>query len=57
MAIKIDKKIVNYQVIRDQHPAEDKRGPEEAPRATAEIIQMHERIERPEMLFGSTYPD
>jgi len=55
MAIKIDKKIVNYQVVREQHSAESKREAEVAPRASAEIIQMHERIERPEMLLGSTY--
>jgi hypothetical protein len=55
MAIKIDKKIVDYQVVREQHSAEDKREAEVAPRATAEVIQMHERIERPEMLLGSTY--
>ncbi len=55
MAIKIDKKIVDYQVVREQHSEASKRETEAAPRATAEVIQMHERIERPEMLLGSTY--
>ena len=55
MAIKIDKKIVDYQVVREQHSSESKRESEATPRVTAEIIQMHERIELPEMLLGSTY--
>ena len=55
MAIKIDKKIVDYQVVHEQHSSESKRESEATPRVTAEIIQMHERIERPEMLLGSTY--
>jgi len=55
MAIKIDKKIVDYQVVREQHSSESKRESEATSRVTAEVIQMHERIERPEMLLGSTY--
>lgn len=45
MAIKIDKKIVGYSVeTGDQKPgAEDN------------VVHMHERVERPEMLVGSTY--
>ena len=54
MAIKIDKKIVGYEVVRDQ-AAENSALAEAAPRQTAEVIQMHERLERPEMLLGSTY--
>lgn len=50
MAIKIDKKIRGYSVV-----SQDK-GPQQVPaQATAEIIQMHEKIERPDMLIGSTY--
>ena len=48
--IKIEKKIVGYDVESGKEsPA--------APRArpTADVIQMHEKIERPEVLFGSTY--
>lgn len=59
MAIKIDKKIVNYQVG-------DKKSQESAPATTpaaevpqkAEIIRMHEKLERPEgmeCLEGATY--
>ena len=55
--IKIDKQIVDYKVVQDQPP--DKRGQEvravEQEKAPAEIIHMHERIERPPMLKGYTY--
>ncbi len=54
MAIKIDKKIVGYQVVRDQSAGTVAQA-EAAPRQTAEVIQMHERLERPDMLVGSTY--
>ncbi|MDJ0711136.1 MAG: NrdJb [Woeseiaceae bacterium] len=55
--MKIDKKIVGYAV---NQPAEQK---EEAKKEfkregggdRAEVIRMHERLERPEMLIGSTY--
>ncbi len=53
MAIKIEKQIVEYSVAKEQE--------ELAPEATAvaeqesNIIHMHEKVERPEMLFGSTY--
>jgi len=57
-AIKIGKKIVGYEVARDD--ADDKaaeaalaeaRGVEEE----TNVVQMHEKLERPEMLLGSTY--
>ena len=61
MAVKIDKKIKGYAVVT----AEDKekavagasvaREKIEAELPTADVIQMHERIERPEVLIGSTY--
>jgi len=55
--IKIDKQIVGYAV---NQPAEEK---EEAKKEfkregggdRAEVIRMHEKLERPEMLVGSTY--
>ena len=66
MAIRIDKKIVNYRVRADAPPASETREREEQAqrragspprreRETAQVIQMHERLERPEMLLGSTY--
>ena len=50
MAIKIDKKIVAYSVVRgdDSLPA-----PTGEP--TAAVQQMHESLARPEMLSGATY--
>ena len=66
MAVKIDKKIKGYAVVKP----EDKAAPAQAasvPRETveaelhdadkrmADVIQMHERIERPDVLIGSTY--
>ena len=66
MAIKIDKKIVDYRVFSDTRAAtgdrlrereDDSQKTESAPveRETAQVIQMHEQLERPEMLVGSTY--
>jgi hypothetical protein len=60
MAIEIEKKIVGYDVLDDETLArEEISGAEEQPQeeesTTAEIIQMHEKLERPEMLLGSTY--
>jgi len=65
MTIEIDKKIVGYEVVEGEQPerqdteevtaeevtAESK----DSDAVTAEIIQMHEKLERPEMLLGSTY--
>ena len=52
MATTIDKKIVDYGVKTEgaETPA-----PAEAERPKAEVIQMHERLERPDVLVGSTY--
>ena len=50
MAIRIDKKIIEYDIEpRDEAPATPPSRPK------ADVIQMHEKIERPETLFGSTY--
>ncbi len=57
MTIKIEKKIVEYSVAREEetrNAAEDP-APAAATGARADIIQMHEKLERPEMLLGSTY--
>ena len=66
MAIRIDKKIVHYRVLSDPGSAvgeppevtDDTHktvAPASAERETAQVIQMHEQLERPEMLVGSTY--
>ena len=49
MAIKIDQKIIDYGI----ESREETHTP--PPRPKADVIQMHEKIERPEMLLGSTY--
>jgi len=65
MTIEIDKKIVGYEVLESEQPeqqdTEEVAAEEVMPdirdsdSVTAEIIQMHEKLERPEMLLGSTY--
>ncbi|KRA50771.1 NrdJb [Pseudoxanthomonas sp. Root630] len=65
MAVKIDKKIKGYSVLTPEDKAREAAAPvatASVPRETVEketpqdnIIQMHERIERPEVLIGSTY--
>ena len=57
MATKIDQKIVGYKVISED---EKVRQAEQAAAAAEEqrksnIIHMHESVERPEVLIGSTY--
>jgi len=58
MTIRIDKKIVNYEV-QDNKPEEHKpAGKKEVSRDKADIIRMHEKLERPEgmeCLEGATY--
>ncbi|QQQ02168.1 NrdJb [Lysobacter enzymogenes] len=63
MAVKIEKKIKGYSVVTPEDKAKEAAKAaaasvasvkaEELP--TADVIQMHERIERPEILIGSTY--
>ena len=45
MAIKIEKDITGYEVVRVD--------PQSTPESN--VIQMHEKLQRPEMLLGSTY--
>ena len=53
MTIKIEKKIVDYRVVSEE---EDKpTAVEERSKAESNIVHMHEKVARPEMLFGSTY--
>ncbi len=53
MSTKIDKKIVGYGIKtgKESKPAP----PEPKPEQKAEVIRMHERLERPDVLVGSTY--
>ena len=68
MTIEIKNKIVSYEVVNNEAGVSEEKisdnmvESEQAKQdiidnesATAEIIQMHEKIERPEMLLGSTY--
>jgi hypothetical protein len=66
MTIKIDRKIVKYSVQKPEDKATEKSAESKAPPAAeetvrdrnghmAKVIRMHEKLERPEMLIGSTY--
>ena len=59
MAVKIDRKITGYAVVKPEDAAvEGQSVPRETVEAElpkADVIHMHERIERPEVLIGSTY--
>ena len=54
---KIDKKIVGYSVNQSSLNSDSKQNiQKEEPREhRAEVIRMHEKLERPEILVGSTY--
>ena len=62
MAVRIEKKIKGYAVVTPDDKAREAQKGESVSRAQVEaelpednVIQMHERIERPEVLIGSTY--
>lgn len=68
MTIEIKNKIVSYEVVNNEAGVSEEKTADnmveseqakeditDKESATAEIIQMHEKIERPEMLLGSTY--
>lgn len=56
MTIEIKNKIVGYEVVHNKDKAEQQKTADAVKEhAKAEIIHMHEKIERPEMLLGSTY--
>src|SRR5512141_1646831 len=60
MAVKIDKKIKGYAVVTPEAKEAARvesvqRAALEAKLPMADVIQMHEKIERPEVLIGSTY--
>jgi len=58
-ALKIDKKIVNYRVEGSEPkvslPATEKVAPVIETSEDGKVVRMHEKLERPEMLLGSTY--
>jgi hypothetical protein len=56
MATKIESRIVGYQVkTSETAQGGDARRDGKTAEKTADVIQMHEKLERPEMLLGSTY--
>lgn len=61
MAVKISKKIIGYNVIKPEEIEAAKAKAEEEAKATAiadaesNVIQMHEKVERPPVLIGNTY--
>ncbi len=57
MAIKIEKKIVGYKVAtQEQQEAQAEANQiEQQQQDEANVVRMHERLERPEMLRGTTY--
>jgi len=60
MSIKIEKKIVGYAVVKPTQEEETKPNASQADvpsgiEESATIVQMHEKVERPDMLVGSTY--
>ncbi|WP_323759858.1 hypothetical protein, partial [Immundisolibacter sp.] len=61
MTIRIEKKITGYSVVGADEPARtsapktEMPAAESAERQSAKVIQMHEKLERPETLRGTTY--
>ncbi|HFD80978.1 MAG TPA: NrdJb [Gammaproteobacteria bacterium] len=55
MAKKIDQKIVDYDVVREEEPPAQETVAKAEPREEDKVVHLHEKLERPEMLLGSTY--
>lgn len=55
MAIKIDKKIVDYDVGKVSEKQSSEKHRNKRASDNNNVVQMHEQLERPEMLVGSTY--
>jgi hypothetical protein len=55
MTIKIGKKITGYSVAKKEEAAAEKGKSVEKKTGDSKVIQMHEKVERPDMLIGSTY--
>ena len=61
MTRKIEDKIVSYEVLKssektdDRAPVESSLPPTGPAAGYANVVQMHEKVERPERLLGSTY--
>jgi hypothetical protein len=65
MTVKIEKKIVSYAVVDDEPkkalgdnaelPLDESAAEAADDKAAANVVHMHEKLQRPEMLLGSTY--
>lgn len=56
MAKRIDKRIIDYSVVKPASLPAEEGGAAGAPETgTSRVVQMHEKVERPEMLLGATY--
>jgi hypothetical protein len=55
MAKKIDQKIVDYEVVKDEQPEQTDRCATAETKEEDKIVHLHEKLQRPEMLLGSTY--
>src|SRR3970040_2277523 len=56
MATKIDKKIVGYDLAKEEPETQiQEKVPQRLEPTLDNVVQLHERLERPEMLLGSTY--
>ncbi|MEW7976191.1 MAG: NrdJb [Candidatus Sedimenticola endophacoides] len=55
MTIKIEKAIVGYDVTSEEEAKRQAQADAPAAESDENIIQMHEKLARPEMLLGSTY--
>lgn len=55
MSIKIDKKIVKYNVVKEEEAVATEPMAKADDAAASNVIHMHEKIERPDILIGSTY--
>lgn len=55
MAVRIDQKITGYAVVTPEETRQAAATAAPLPDAANDIVQMHERIERPDVLIGNTY--
>jgi len=55
MAKKIEQKIVDYEVVKEQQAAQTEECVTTEIKEEDKIVHLHEKLQRPEMLLGSTY--
>ncbi|GMQ83389.1 MAG: ribonucleotide reductase system [Gammaproteobacteria bacterium] len=55
MTKKIDRKIVGYEVLKNDEPEQAAAAAPAKVREEDNIVHLHEKLKRPEMLLGSTY--